>query len=105
MQSKKLIITIIAVVVIAIIGFFAFNQYIYNEKQVDSTPTEVSWEQAVAIVNSGEVEQVFQSHALEVRLTLDNGQVFVTTEPQIDDIFAVVQACGEKCEDIILATE
>lgn len=105
MQSNKLIITIIAVVVIAIIAFFAFNQYIYNEKQVDDTPTEVSWEQAVAIVNSGEVEMVFQSHALEVRLTLDNGQVFVTTEPEIDDIFEVVRACGAKCKDIILATE
>lgn len=71
-----------------------------------SVETEtVSWEEARSIILNGEVAQVFQLHSLEVKLTLKNGNKLSTTEPAIDDIFKVIEECGEKCADISVATE
>lgn len=75
----------------------------------DSSPTplpdEVDWETAITILNSGEVEQVFQLHNLTVTLMLKDGQEVKTVEPRIDAIFDEVQKCGAPCSDIMLATE
>ena len=75
----------------------------------DSTSTpcdeEVSWEQAIEILNSGEVVSLAQLHNLEVSFVLENGCTIETIEPRIDDIFAEVQKCGEPCAMITLATE
>ena len=65
----------------------------------------VDWETAVSILNSGEVAQIFQTHSLDVTLTLADGRIIQTVEPAIDDIFTAVQACGEPCVKIIMATE
>lgn len=67
--------------------------------------SRIEWGEARELILSGEVEQVVQLHSLEVRLTLKDGREFVTTEPAIDDVFDVVEECGEPCADIILATE
>jgi hypothetical protein len=42
---------------------------------------------------------------LEVTLELKDGRQLVTTEPEIDAVFDVVDACGEPCADIIMVTE
>ncbi|MGD2179237.1 MAG: hypothetical protein PVG71_15605, partial [Anaerolineae bacterium] len=73
---------------------------------VDNVPqeppvTEISWDEAKALILAGEVQQVTQLHSLEVRLELKDGRSMVTTEPQIDDVFDVVQACGDPCADMI----
>jgi hypothetical protein len=69
------------------------------------SPTQVSWPRAVELVNSGRVEQAFQSHALVVHLVLKDGSTFQTTEPNIDDIMRVIKECGSKCSEILFATE
>ena len=66
---------------------------------------EVEWDLAVKILNQGNVEQVVQLHSLEVTLILEDGCEIKTIEPLIDAIFDEVQMCGEKCEEMILATE
>jgi hypothetical protein len=48
---------------------------------------------------------IFQAHSLEVVLTLKDGEHVVTTEPSIDDVFRVVEACGDACANIVMATE
>lgn len=78
--------------------------------EVDNVPQEppveeVSWEEARELILAGEVEQVFQLHSLEVTLYLYDGRKLVTTEPHIDDVFEVVEECGEPCADMMLATE
>ncbi len=75
--------------------------------QADPTPypSEVEWETAIEILNSGEVEMVAQLHSLEVFLTLKDGTEIRTVEPAIDAIFEEVQKCGELCSQIVLATE
>ena len=65
----------------------------------------VSWEEAIEILNSGEVVTVVQLHSLEVTLELSNGTRITTTEPQIDDIFDEVEKCGSPCRGIVLVTE
>jgi hypothetical protein len=40
-----------------------------------------------------------------VTLHTRDGQRLVTFEPQIDDVFDVVEQCGDPCADMILATE
>jgi hypothetical protein len=68
-------------------------------------PDEVDWTTAVQILNTGDVEQVFQLHNLTVTLIMKDGQEVKTVEPVIDAIFDEVQNCGAPCSDIILATE
>lgn len=66
---------------------------------------QVAWEQAVAMILNGEVSEVMQTHSLKVTLTLKDGRVLHTVEPSIDDVFKVIQQCGEKCSNIMVATE
>ncbi|WP_420640770.1 META domain-containing protein [Candidatus Leptofilum sp.] len=65
----------------------------------------VDWETAVSILNSGDVVEIFQTHSLDVTLTLVDGRLIKTVEPAIDDIFTAVSDCGEPCSHIIMATE
>jgi len=66
---------------------------------------EISWEAAVALLNNGEVAQVVQTHNLQVTLDLKDGRSLVTREPNIDDVFNVIEGCGQPCTDISVATE
>ncbi|WP_420629039.1 META domain-containing protein [Candidatus Leptofilum sp.] len=65
----------------------------------------VDWETAVAILNSGDVVEIFQTHSLDVTLTLADGRIIKTVEPTIDDIFTAVNDCGDPCSGIMMATE
>ena len=71
----------------------------------ESSGSEIPWEEARELILAGEVAQVTQLHSLEVTLELKDGRRLVTMEPEIDAVFDVVDACGEPCEDIVLATE
>ena len=68
-------------------------------------PDKVDWETAVDILNTGEVEQIFQLHNLEVTFYMKDGQQIQTIEPNIDAIFQEVDNCGAPCSSIMLATE
>ncbi|TFG69607.1 MAG: hypothetical protein E4H27_07025 [Anaerolineales bacterium] len=65
----------------------------------------INWEDAVTLILEGGVQQVMQTHALEVTLTLKDGSVLNTTEPVIDAVFAVIDRCGNLCQEMVLATE
>ena len=75
--------------------------------QIKTTPypSQVDWETAIEILNSGDVEMVAQLHSLEVILTLKDGTEIRTVEPAIDAIFQEVEKCGSPCSRITLATE
>jgi hypothetical protein len=68
-------------------------------------PAEVDWETAVKILNTGDVKVVMQAHSLDVYLTMKDGSEIKTVEPQIDDIFREIEACGRPCRDIVQVTE
>lgn len=68
-------------------------------------PSEVDWETAVEILNTGDVEMVTQLHSLDVTLTMKDGSEIHTVEPTIDAIFDEIEKCGEPCSQIMMATE
>ena len=76
-----------------------------SQPPADPAVQRVSWDEAKALITSGEVQHAFQSHALEVRLYLKDGRSVVTTEPAIDEIFRVIRDCGAPCATIPIATE
>jgi len=65
----------------------------------------VDWSQVKAIIFSGQVAQVGQTHDLNVTIILKDGRTFKTVEPAIDDVINLVKSCGELCKDIRIATE
>ena len=78
---------------------FETNETVEAEEEI------VDWETAVSILESGDVVEIFQTHSLDVTLTLVDGRVIKTVEPAIDDIFTAIDDCGEPCEGILMATE
>jgi hypothetical protein len=81
-----------------------------NTGNVPNPPTTgdssvITWDKAVELINSGDVKQVSQTHSLDVTLDMINGEVYKTIEPSIDEVFKVIDACGDPCKDMILATE
>ena len=75
------------------------------EGEVFSENSEVSWTEALEILNKGDVQLVSQSHNLEVLLVLKDGRTITTVEPSIDAIFKAITECGETCSNVILMTE
>jgi hypothetical protein len=65
----------------------------------------IPWVQASSLIMDGQVAQVIQLHSLKVILVLDDGRVVETFEPAIDDVFKVIDECGQACSDIIVVTE
>jgi len=66
---------------------------------------EISWSEAIVILNSGKVEVVSRTHNRIVTLILKDGTDFRTQEPNIDNIFDEIDKCGELCKNIIRETE
>lgn len=103
-MSKKVL---YGLVILVLLGIFLMTTNRDNEEQDtgETGGSSVSWSEALAILNSGEVDGVAQTHDLEVELFLKDGTTITTKEPVIDDIFKEVTKCGNVCEGITLATE
>ena|SRR3989442_1513298 len=67
--------------------------------------TIVPWEEAIAVLQTGQVTQVIQTHSLYVSLWLKNGSVITTKEPTIDAISYELGKCGDPCKNIVFGTE
>jgi hypothetical protein len=75
-------------------------------EQVNLTvPRETKWEQAKELILAGNVETLTQSHDRTVILVLKDGSQLTTKGPVLDDIFRLVEQCGTKCSEIMIATE
>jgi hypothetical protein len=86
----------------AVVDTFTFDvDNVLPEQSGESIP----WDEARALILAGEVHQVTQLHSLKVTLIIKDGRQLVTMEPEIDDVFDVVNACGDPCADMVLATE
>lgn len=85
-----------------------FAQTLSTFKFTNSQSTQtntISWQEAVELINTCQVDLAFQTHALDVTLTLKDGTQATTKEPTIDDIFDVVKQAEPTCGTIPLATE
>lgn len=76
---------------------------------VDAPPLplagEISWEQALALIRSGEVRSVMQTHALAVALGTASGARYTTREPEIDAVLRAVRELAPNAGEIAIATE
>jgi hypothetical protein len=66
---------------------------------------EISWEQALALIRSGELRSAMQTHALDVVLVAANGARYTAREPEIDAVLRAVRELAPNAGEISLATE
>ena len=78
---------------------------VFENFKLTSSSYEENWQTAVEILNTGQVTEAYQTHSLQVTLTLADGRQIKTVEPSIDEIFREVELCGDSCRNIILVTE
>jgi len=71
----------------------------------EESRTDVSWAVAKQKILDAEVAEVFQAHSREVVLVLKDGSTLHTIEPKLDEVFQVLEQCGEQCDDVLRATE
>lgn len=105
MKNRTLIIGLIILLIIIGIIYFANTKQERSVQPVGPIKIDITWEEAVRILNEGQVASVSQSHNLDVILYLKDGTIINTKEPNMDDIIIEVQKCGEPCKDILIATE
>lgn len=65
----------------------------------------IDWSQAEALILSGEVSEVYQTNTLHITLVLTDGNIALSVEPEIDQVFDLVERCGDLCKDVIIETE
>jgi hypothetical protein len=65
----------------------------------------IAWEEALALLRSGSVRQVSQTHALDVTLVTETGARYTAREPRIDEILRAVRAEAPNAGQIAIATE
>lgn len=63
------------------------------------------WEKIKNAIYGCEVESVFQNHSNEVTAKLKDGNKIEAIEPNIDDVFDIVNEARNKCGEITMATE
>jgi len=105
MQQKYYWIVGIVVLLVIVIGFFVVVINFSQQNNDGKEENTVFWNEAIRILNGGEVEKIAQAHSLDVTLILKDGRKIKTKEPGIDDIFDEVEKCGEPCKEILLFTE
>jgi hypothetical protein len=66
---------------------------------------QIDWNEVNDFIMKGLVGRVFQSNSLEVVITLVDGKVFLTQEPERNAIFELIEECGESCYGIRKVTE
>ena len=66
---------------------------------------EIEWGQAEDIIMNGAISQIIQTHDGVLILKTREGVVFVTQQPQVDEVKKVIESCGDPCADILIATE
>lgn len=81
------------------------EEWAYLREECAPGEETIAWEMAADLIRNGLVTAVSQTHALDVTLELKDGRYLNTVEPQIDDVFKVIEECGDTCRDIIMATE
>lgn len=65
----------------------------------------ISWYHATELLKNCQVKGVMQTHALDVYLDLKDGRRVRAVEPQIDDIFHIIDQTRGACGSFPVATE
>ena len=72
----------------------------YNPYPAPVQGEEIAWSQVQALIESGEIAEVFQAYSLQITFTAKDGKLYFTVAPAKDEIFKLLDQCGEKCYEI-----
>lgn len=75
-----------------------------SENQDWEQENTISWNEAIRVLNEGNVVFVSQSHSLWVGFQLRDGTTFFAKEPAIDEIFREMDRCND-CGGILVSME
>ena len=97
---------LLIILVVSVFNFIFFKKNNSNSANYTTiiTPppiTEITWEEAINLIQNCQIKSVFQKNNLEVTLTDKNQQVFKTTEPKKGDVFVQTNHLRSDCNDIV----
>lgn len=75
-----------------------------NTQSTQITPIpiiEISWQEAQTILDSCQIQTIFQKRNLEVTLTNKDNQVYKTKEPKFNDIVYKINHLPSVCTDTV----
>jgi hypothetical protein len=72
----------------------------YNPYPEPVKGDEIDWSEVPALVASGEITEVFQAYSLQITFTAQDGKQYYTQAPAKNEIFMLLDQCGEKCYSI-----
>ena len=109
MTKFRLTIYSIIFVIFIFVLFICILSLIKSNKPIDQgtieiTPppiTEITWPEAVDLIQNCQIKSIFQKRKLEVTLTAKDSRVYKTTEPKFNDIFIETNNLRSDCNDII----
>jgi len=110
--KRKILIVFTVLLIILFISIFCFIFFKKNKTNsveaespttiITPPPTiEITWQEAVNLIQNCQIQTVFQKNNLEVTLTDKNQQVFKTIEPKKGDVFTQTNHLRSDCNDII----
>jgi len=106
MKKEKILIALLSIAAIGAVAYTIRDVTAPSLEEVSRAKAEqISWEDARSIIMNGEAKLVVQSHNLDVRIAHEDGTVYIAKEPEIDDVFQVLERCGAPCDATAVATE
>lgn len=76
-----------------------------DPKTDPETYETIPWDRALAIIASGRIDTVYQSHDRSVFLELKDGTGYLTRSPALDDVVFALGECGAPCADVGIILE
>ena len=77
----------------------------YNPYPAPVKGEEIAWSNVPALIASGEITEVFQAYSLQITLTAQDGKLYYTLSPAKNEIFKLLDQCGETCNQIRRVSE
>jgi hypothetical protein len=76
-------------------------QYVpYDPYPAPGQGEQIEWARVAEILSTGNVAEVFQDYSLQVTITMKDGSGYTVTEPAKDEIFKLLDECGDACIEV-----
>jgi hypothetical protein len=90
---------------VAALGACGGNSQPTTTTKSAATSGSVSWPVAQQLLHGCHVKSIEQTHSRSVTLTLRSGATVFAREPQIDEIFRILNRLPHSCQPKTVATE
>lgn len=75
----------------------SFNPYPGPSQGVNNY---LDWATVEELIMGGKVAKVYHAQSMHITLVLKDGSVGVSIEPVLDEVFKIIERCGQACSDI-----